>query len=346
MKSMKAYRIIEWGRPPELAEVPVPTPGPGQVVIKVGGAGACHSDLYLIHGDKSIATFPAGFTLGHENAGWIAKLGEGVRGFREGDPVVVNASWGCGVCGSCRRGADNYCEGTDRGSGGLGSDGGMAEYMLVPASRWLVPLSTLDPRDAAPLTDAAATSYHAVKRVLPALVPGTTAVVIGVGGLGQFAVQLLRVLCAATIVAVDTSAQKLASARELGVDHTVLSNADSGVRIKELTSGVGAEAVLDFVGVDATLAVAASVTRKEGRLIVIGLGGGSYPLAYGRIPLGATFGYTLGATIAELAEVVALAEAGRIQLRTERFPLEQAAEVYSRLEANQLQARAVLVPDH
>lgn len=344
---MRAYRIVQWGQPPVLMDVPVPEPGPGQVLIKVGGAGACHSDLHLIHGDQSIATFPANFTLGHENAGWIAALGPGVQGFREGDAVAVNAAWGCGVCQNCRQGCDNYCEHVVESprAGGLGSDGGMAEYMLVPATRWLVPLRSLDPRDAAPLTDATATSYHAVKRVLPRLVPGATAVVIGVGGLGQFAVQLLRVLSGATIVAVDTTEEKLALARELGADEGLLSNADTADGIKALTGGQGVEAVLDFVGANPTQALAATVTRRQGQVIVIGLGGGSYPLAYGKVPTGATFAITMGASIGELAEVVALAEAGRIRIRTERFPLEQAQEVYDRMEANQLQGRAVILPN-
>ena len=180
------------------------------------------------------ARYQAGFTLGHENAGWVARLGQGVVGLREGDPVVVYAAWGCGACANCRRGYENYCECEDwskrRRAGGLGSDGGISwpSTCWYPGWRGLVPLRKLDPRDAVPLTDATATSYHAVKRVLPSLVPGATVVVIGVGGLGQFAVQLLHVLCAATIIAVDASAEKLKSAREFGADHGILSSANPG----------------------------------------------------------------------------------------------------------------------
>jgi len=346
---MKAYRMLQWGQPPQLMEVPVPEPGPGQVLVKVGGAGACHSDLHLMAWTAETARYKAGFTLGHENAGWIARPGQGVQGFREGDAVVVNAGWGCGACGNCRRGCDNYCECTDwtkrPRSGGLGSDGGMAEYLLVPSARWLVPLRKLDPRDAAPLTDATATSYHAVKRALPLLVPGATAVVIGVGGLGQFAVQLLRVLSAATIIAVDTSAEKLQRARELGADWGLLSPDNPTAQIMDRTKGVGAEAVLDFVGADSTLAMGAAVTRRLGQIIVIGLGGGCLPVTFGKMPLGATVSIIMGSSISELAEVVALAEAGRIQLRTERFPLEKAGDAYARMKANQLQGRAVILPN-
>lgn len=343
---MKAFRMLEWGKPPALVDVPVPEPGPGQVLIKVGGAGACHSDLGVMHHKPENPKAPAGFTLGHENGGWVAKLGKGVQGLREGDPVVVFAAWGCGACSNCRQGLENYCEGKDKlRPGGLGSDGGMAEYMLVPQVRWLIPLRKLDPRDAAPLTDATATSYHAVKRTLPLLVPGSTVVVTGIGGLGQFAVQLLRVLTAATIVAVDTSEEKLKLAREFGADETLLSNDETAGKIKDLTNGVGVEVVLDFVGINPTLALAANVTRKQGQVIMIGLGGGTYPAAYRKVPLGATFAITMGASLGELREVVSLAEAGRIKLKTERFPLEKVEEVYKRMEANQLKGRAVVLPN-
>jgi len=346
---MQAYRMLQWQQPPQLVEVPVPEPGPGQVLLKVGGAGACHSDLHVMEWPPGHAYFNPPFTLGHENAGWVAKRGSGVQGFKEGDAVVVYASWGCGVCTYCRRGWESYCESRDPairpGSGGLGSDGGMAEYLLVPSTRLLIPLCKLDPRDAAPLTDATATSYHAVKRSLGLLVPGTTVVVIGVGGLGQFAVQLLRVLSAATIIAVDTSADKLATARQLGADHGFLSADNPARSIKELTNGQGAEVVLDFVGANQTLALAAEVARVLGNVTLIGLARGSVPFAFGSVPRGCSFTTIIGCSCSELAEVVALAEAGKIQMRTERFPLAKVADAYDRLRANQVQGRAVILPN-
>ena len=192
---MKAFQLVGYQKPPELREVPVPEPGPGQVLLKIGGAGACHSDLHLMEAPAGTRPFRFPFTLGHENAGWVAKLGPGAAGYSLGDPVLVYGPWGCGHCLNCRMGMENYCENAEEGrAGGLGRDGGMASYLVVPSTRFLVPLGALDPRDAAPLTDAALTSYHAVKRSLHLLGPGATAVVIGVGGLGQMAVQLLRAL--------------------------------------------------------------------------------------------------------------------------------------------------------
>src|SRR5690606_30334705 len=151
--------------------IPVPEPGPGQVLIKVAGAGVCHSDLHVLEG---AFPFEGPFTLGHENAGWIDKLGAGVEGLKEGDPVLVYGPWGCGRCHSCQRSAENYCENhasIPTMGGGLGSDGGMAEFMLVPSARLLVPLGDLDPVKSAPLTDAALTPYHAIKAALPSLTP-------------------------------------------------------------------------------------------------------------------------------------------------------------------------------
>lgn len=164
---MKAFRLTAWQHPPELLDVDVPDPGPGQALIRVGGAGACHSDLHLMEWPAGQLPYPLPFTLGHENAGWVEKIGAGVTGFSIGDPVAVYGPWGCGHCRPCRLGIESYCENAAEivgAGGGLGLDGGMAPYMLVPAARFLVPLRDLHPRDAAPLTDAGLTPYHAIKR--------------------------------------------------------------------------------------------------------------------------------------------------------------------------------------
>ncbi|MDQ2622508.1 MAG: alcohol dehydrogenase catalytic domain-containing protein [Actinomycetota bacterium] len=157
---MRAFRLIEWQEPPRIEEVDVPEPGPGQVLLKVGGAGLCHSDLHLMDWEPGVMPFDPPFTLGHENAGWIESLGDGVAGFEIGQAVAVYGPWGCGRCRACRLSREDYCERqSEIGTfgGGLGLDGGMAEYMLVPSARLLVPLDDLDPRDVAPLTDAALT---------------------------------------------------------------------------------------------------------------------------------------------------------------------------------------------
>ena len=208
---MRALRLPAWKSEPELVDLPEPVPGPGQVVVRIGGAGACHSDLHLMH-DFEAGVLPGGppFTLGHENAGWVHSLGAGVRGLDPGQPVAVVGAWGCGTCRHCLDGLETYCERPDLapvpgGGGGLGLDGGMAEYLLVPAARHLVPVPDgLDVVQAAPLTDAGLTPYHAVRRSAHKLGPTATAVVIGIGGLGHMAVQILRATSGARVVAVDT----------------------------------------------------------------------------------------------------------------------------------------------
>jgi propanol-preferring alcohol dehydrogenase len=260
---MKAFQFVELQKPAELREVKVPEPGPGQVLIKVGGAGACHSDLHIMEAPEDTPSLPLPFTLGHETAGWVEELGSGATGFAVGDPVLVYGPWGCGSCANCRVGMENYCE--NRGEnkpGGLGSDGGMANYMVVPSPRFLLPLGTLDPREAAPLTDAALTSYHAVKRSSQLLGPGSTAVVIGAGGLGQMAIQVLKALsAAATVVAVDSSPTKLETAQQMGADEALVSGGDAVKRVKEITRGQGANLVLDMVGVKPTLEMAVQISR-------------------------------------------------------------------------------------
>lgn len=218
---MQSVRFIGVGRPAQIQDVAKPSPGPGQVLIKIGGAGVCHSDLHVMEEDLG---FKPPFTLGHENAGWIAELGQGVTGFKEGDAVAVYGPWGCGRCHACQVSMENYCENwaqVDGFGGGLGLDGGMAEYMLVPSPRLLVPLGDLSPAKAAPLSDAALTPYHAIKRALSHLTADSTVVVAGVGGLGHMAIQLLRVLAPVRIVAADVDDRKLEHAKALGADDIV-----------------------------------------------------------------------------------------------------------------------------
>src|SRR5690625_1142843 len=186
---MKAVRYTTPGQP-EIVDLPKPEPQAEQVLLKIAGAGVCHSDLHVLDGEVGI---PGPFTLGHENAGWIAGLGSGVTGWKEGDAVAVYGPWGCGACRTCQTSSENYCENhasIPALGGGLGTDGGMAEYMLVPSSRLLVPLGDLDPVAAAPLSDAALTPYHAIKRALPLLTPDATVLVIGIGGLGHMALRI------------------------------------------------------------------------------------------------------------------------------------------------------------
>ncbi len=344
---MKAYQLVGWQQPPELRDVPVPEPGIGQVLIKVGGACACHTDLRVMQWPAGFHDYELPFTLGHENAGWIEALGPGVEGWRVGDAVAVYGPWGCGRCAACREGREMLCERTatvDVPIGGFGRDGGMAEFMLVPDARWLVPLGELDPREAAPLSDAALTPYHAIKSVLSLLTPGTQALVIGVGGLGHMAVQLLRAVSAAEVLAVDVGQAKLDFARGLGAGVTIAAGDSAAAEIREITHGLGAMAVFDCVGTEETMRLAAAAARAGGAVQVIGLAGGTLPFTYGTLPFGCSLTIPYWGSVTELMEVLELARSGAVRAHTERFSLEHAAEAYARLRAGDLLGRAVVTP--
>lgn len=342
---MKAFQLIAPGKT-EIRDIDVPEPGPGQVLLKVSGCGVCHSDLHLLHMER----MPFPMTLGHEPSGQVAAIGPDVTGWEVGQYAICHIVWGCGVCRQCATGAENACQRFPRGlvpGPGLGYPGAMAEYLLVPG-RALVPLGDLDPIDSAPLADAALTPYHAIDRSLELLTPTATVVVIGVGGLGHMAVQILRAITGSRIVAVDLDEAKLEAARGYGADETVVSGPDSAQAVLELTRGVGADVVLDFVGASPTLALGAAVVSSYGNLTVAGLAGGELPFAAASPPMGLPWGATISKPYAgtrrDLHEVLALARQGRIKVHVERHPLADAADVLHRLEEGRIQGRAVLVP--
>lgn len=346
---MRALRMTRWHKEPELVDVPQPQPGPGQVVIKVGGAGACHSDVHIIHGPG--APWPLPFTLGHENAGWVHEVGAGVTSVEPGQPVAVHGPWGCGHCSRCATGAENYCEGPASGhgsigGGGLGLDGGMADYLLVPDVRHLVPLPDgLSPVVAAPLTDAGLTPYHAVRRSLPKLGPTATAVVIGVGGLGHMAVQILKATCGARVVAVDTKEAALELATSFGADLAVAAGATAADEIRRATGGRGADVVLDCVGTDGTIALAAASARSLGDVTLVGVAGGTLPFGFFQVPLEVSFQSVYWGSRPELVEVLELTARGLLRAEVTTYTLDDALEAYRSLAAGTISGRAVIVPN-
>lgn len=349
---MKALQLVEWQKDPEIREVPVPEPGVGEILVKVGGAGACHSDLHVMEFPEGTMPYTLPFTLGHENAGWIEKLGPGVEGYSEGDPVAVYGPWGCGQCYFCRQGVEIYCKHlyTEKINGGacgpgLGLNGGMAPYMLVKSSRFLVPLETIAPKEAAPLTDAALTPYHAIKMTLDVLLPHTTAVVIGVGGLGQMAVQILRAMTSARIIAVDVSEDKLKRVSKMGADITFISDSDTPAKIADLTEGLGAEVVLDMVGVDPTMNLASQIAKRTGYLVIVGAGGGTLPVSFFTIPNECKVVVPMWGSLPDLVEVLSLAERGKIKGNNTYHPLEDAPKVYEAMRKGELAGRAVILPN-
>lgn len=263
-------------------------------------------------------------------------------GIDVGQSVAVTPVAGCGQCKNCAGGWDNYCF-NPQPSPGLGRDGGLAEYMSVPTSS-LVPLQSLEPWQAAALTDAGLTSYHAINQAMPARDPAGSVVVIGVGGLGHMAVTILKAICGSQVIAVDRSAKARKLAEELGADVCLHSDDTTYEAINEITHGLGAKAVLDFVGISQTMQLAAAITAPMGKIVVVGLGGGVFEFREGAIRFGCSMQVTLGGSKAELMQVLALAESGRIQTRIERAPLDQIQAAYDRLERGEVVGRAVMIP--
>lgn len=342
---MKAARLHAYGQPLIIDEVPTPSPDRGQTLIRVEGAGFCHSDIHVIDGEiRILPRLP--ITLGHENAGRVVALGAGVQTVKVGDAVAVYGGWGCGVCASCVTGQEQVCE-RPQWVGLSDNDGGYAEYLLVPHERYLVKLDRLKPEEAAPLTDAALTPYRAIRKALPFLEPDHHVLLIGAGGLGQYGLKLLRLLSGCPIIAVDVSDDKLRQARELGADVTLNSSGgDAAARIKELTHGHGVAAAFDFVGSDATLALAIGATRALGKVTQVGLAGGTAKLkVLESAAFEVTFEATLWGTIKELREVLALAESGRLSpIALEFAPLDRINDVYARVKAGKAAGRVVIRP--
>ena len=342
MCDMRALQLVAWQAEPELREVEMPVPGPSQVLVRVEATGLCHSDLHVMEWPGGTFPWELPLTLGHETAGTVAALGPGARGIAAGDAVVVYGPWGCGVCRQCALGAENLCE--RRVACGLGCDGGLAEYVLVPSPRLLVQRGDLDAIHAAPLTDAALTPYHALKPHLWRLVPGSSVVVIGVGGLGHVAVQLVRALSPARIVAIDPREEARKLALETGAHAALDSRGLTAAGVRAEAGSSGAALVLDFVGADETVRLAAKVIENGGHVSVVGFAGQTFPIAIGSVPLEYSMGRPSWGTLPELHEVVALARAGLIAIEVEQLTLDQAPGGYLRLRRGEIAGRAVVVP--
>jgi propanol-preferring alcohol dehydrogenase len=328
--------MVDWAAEPRSVEVPAPSPGPGEILVRVAGCGLCRSDLSMRQLPQKIGArmgWRMPFTLGHETAGWVAGLGAGVTGVREGDAVALVSPTSCGTCPHCLRGQDNCCPAGATGRG-YGRDGGLADYVLVDSIRALLPLGDLDPRTAGPLTDAGATAYHAVRRALPRIVPGGTVAVVGAGGLGAFAVQFLRALTAARVVAIDTNPDRLAYATDVGAHET--QSAVDGLR--------SLDAVLDFVGTDATIASGVAAVRAGGAFGLVGSAGGRLEKGwFGALPRDGEVYTFQGSTIADARDVVALAAAGHVRVEVEQYPFDEVAAAYAAVAAGTLKSRAVVL---
>jgi NAD+-dependent secondary alcohol dehydrogenase Adh1 len=341
---MKAARLHAYQEPLALDEIDEPrTVGPLDVVVRIGAAGLCRTDLHIQEGqwaEKSGVTLP--YTLGHENAGWIHEVGSGVTNVEVGDTVIVHPFITCGLCGPCRRGDDMHC--VNGGFPGISRDGGFADFLLTSARSVIKLDPSLEPKDIAALADAGLTAIHAVKKALPVLGPGTRVVVIGAGGLGHIGIQCLAAMTPAEIIVVDPSESALALAGEVGADHTVKVDGNQRDTILEMTAGLGAEAIIDFVGEKGAIEDGVAMVQDGGFYYVIGYGENINVPTIDIISREISFIGNLVGTYVDLQDLMTLTAQGQVRLHTTTYPLDAINDAMHDLDQGRLQGRGILVP--
>lgn len=313
------------------------------VIVRIGGAGVCRTDLHVVEGLwRSRVNIELPYVMGHENAGWVEEVGKEVQDIKRGDAVICHPLVTCGHDLAARRGDDMHSAGSI--FPGIDANGGYAE-LLKTSDRAVVKLpSTLAPKDVAPYADAGLTAYRAAKKASRHLLPGQFAVIIGAGGLGHIGIQVLRALCAATVIVVDRSPAALELAKKLGADYTVKADSDGVEEVWALTHGKGAEAVIDFVGEGDSVRSGLAMTRNAGYYYVVGYGGELRIPTMDLITSEKTIVGNLVGTYPELVELMDLADRGRVDLATQEYRLDQANQALQDLKNAKVRGRAVLVP--
>lgn len=348
---MKAAQVVRSREPLELKELPIPDPRGKQVVVEVHSSGVCHSDIHIWEGgyegakgqlmsvEERGVKFP--LTLGHEIAGTVEAVGSDVSEFKVGQRVLVYPWIGDGVCPACQVGEENLCDHPK--SLGVFQNGGYAEKVLVPDEKYLVDIGNLDFDSVSSLACSGLTSFTAIKNA--AVSPKQTLVITGIGGLGLMAVQIARALMNPNIIAVDIDDKRLEQAKNLGANHVINSKqGDAPKQVKDLTSDLGADAIVDFVNGPKTVGPGIDMLRKRGRLVLIGLFGGSIELSLPLVPLKAM--HILGSytgKLADLADLVALTRRGAIRpIVARKYSLDQANEALLQLKSGKIIGRAVI----
>ncbi|HVD27224.1 MAG TPA: NAD(P)-dependent alcohol dehydrogenase [Mycobacteriales bacterium] len=344
---MKAARLHEFHRPLVLEDVPDPeASGPFDVIVRIGAAGLCRTDLHIWEGQFDEAQKEANLSLpyspGHENAGWVQAVGSAVTNVAVGDKVILHPLITCGLCRACRDGDDVHCDNSV--FPGLFAPGGFAQYLKSGARSVIKIDDALEPTDVAPLADAGLTAYHAIKKALPLLFPGTTCAVIGAGGLGHIGIQCLRAMSATRIVVLDANEAALDLATEWGADETVLVDGDQVAAVQELTGGRGVDVVLDFVGESGAEKWGVDLLKRKGYYFVIGYGGTLEVPTMQIILTEINFIGNLVGSYNDLVELMDLAAQGKVKLHTSSYPLDEINTAISDLDGGRLRGRGILVP--
>jgi NAD+-dependent secondary alcohol dehydrogenase Adh1 len=341
---MKAARLHEYHQQLKVEEVDEPkVAGPLDVIVKIGAAGLCRTDLHIQEGqwaEKSQVQLP--YTPGHENAGWVHEIGSAVSNVQVGDTVIVHPFISCGLCGPCRRGDDMHC--VNGSFPGIDRDGGFAE-LLKTSARSVVKLDpALKPEQIAALADAGLTAIHAVKKAIPILGAGTRVVVIGAGGLGHIGIQCLKAYTPAEVIVIDPSPPALELAQQVGADHAVRVDGTQVQTVKDLTDGTGAEAIIDFVGEKGAIEDGIEMVQDGGYYYVIGYGENINIPTIDVISREISFIGNLVGTYTDLAELMTLTAQGKVNLHTTTYPLDNINDAMHDLDNGQLQGRGILIP--
>ncbi|QBD76682.1 NAD(P)-dependent alcohol dehydrogenase [Ktedonosporobacter rubrisoli] len=342
---MKAVRLHHYGEMPLLEEVAEPgITSQYDVIVRVGGAGLCRTDLHIMEGNfKESSGVSLPYILGHENAGWVHEIGSAVSNVAVGDTVIVHPQMSCGFCRACRAGNDMHCSRAE--FSGMSVDGGMAQ-LLKTSARAVVKLEpTFAPQDIAALADAGLTAYHAIKKAVPQLYPGAKVVVIGAGGLGHIGIQCLKALTPAEIIVVDRVPEALELAKGWGADYTVYTSGNQVAKVKEITAGQGAEAIIDFVGEGSALADGVAMLRRAGNYYMVGYGGKLQVPTSDMIATEINFIGNLVGTYNDLVELMTLTAQGKVKLHTTFYPLAAAREAFQDLASGNLRGRGILIPE-
>jgi NAD+-dependent secondary alcohol dehydrogenase Adh1 len=341
---MKAVRVVGYHQPLQMDDVPAPEiTGPHDVIVKIGGAGVCRTDLHILEGqwaEKSGVTLP--YTIGHENAGWVHAVGSAVTNVAEGDKVILHPLITCGLCRACRFGDDVHCE--NNAFPGISTDGGYAEYLKTSARSVVRIDDTLEPADVAALADAGLTAYHAVAKAARKLRPGDRCVMIGAGGLGHIGIQVMAALSPAEIVVVDRNPDAVKLAVSIGAHHGVVADGDHVEAVLGLTGGNGAEQVIDFVGEGGSTAEGIRMTRRAGDYHVVGYGENIDVPTIDIISTEINIVGNLVGSYNDLVELMALVAQEKVTLHTAKYALEDFQSALDDLDAGRVRGRAILVP--
>ncbi|MDP9390223.1 MAG: NAD(P)-dependent alcohol dehydrogenase [Actinomycetota bacterium] len=341
---MKAVRVVGYHEPLRMDDIPAPDiTGPHDVIVKIGGAGVCRTDIHILEGqwaEKSGVTLP--YTIGHENAGWVHAVGSAVTHVAEGDKVILHPLMTCGLCRACRFGDDVHCE--NNAFPGISTDGGYAEYLKTSARSVVRIDDRLEPAGVAALADAGLTAYHAAAKSARKLRPGDRCVMIGAGGLGHIGIQVLAALSPAEIIVVDRNPDAVKLAESIGAQHGVVADGTQVEQVLELTGGHGAEQVIDFVGEHGTTSEGIAMTRRAGDYHIVGYGENINVPTIDLISTEINIIGNLVGSYNDLVELMALTAQQKVTLHTAKYSLDQFQTAIDDLSAGQVRGRAILIP--